>query len=179
MTAKSTSEFPAFRRLFRGMLFISACLAASSSTPALSQAYTITDLGDLGGSYSEAHGINGSGNVVGEFEPTNSLYQHAFYFHNGASEDIGSLGPNNIYAIAYGINSSNLIVGESSPFDPNVEIQAFVYRNGVMTDLGTLSGTNRAGGYSSAHGINKPGQIVGESSTAITFNAPTHAFLYS
>jgi probable HAF family extracellular repeat protein len=149
------------------------------SAPAFGQTYTITDLGDLGGYYSEAHGINGSGNVVGEFEPTNSFYQHAFYYHNGTNTDIGSLGPNNIYAIAYAINVSNVIVGESSPTDPNVAIRAFVYSDGVMTDLGTLAGTNLAGGYSSAHGVNKLGQIVGESTTAFGPSAPTHAFLYS
>src|SRR6266404_3532972 len=91
------------------------------------ETYTITDLGTLPSYYSEAHGLNAFGAVVGEFEPTNSIYQHAFYYHDGANVDIGSIGPNNIYAIAYAINSSNQIVGESSPFDPNVSIRAFTY----------------------------------------------------
>src|SRR5260370_23547440 len=122
------------RRSNAGLIpyFIFVCLEASLPAAAHGQTYTITDLGDLGGYYSEAHGINSSGNVVGEFEPTNSFYQHAFYYHNGANEDIGGLGSNHIiYAIAYGINDSNSIVGEYSPTDPNVDIQAFVYTNGV------------------------------------------------
>ena len=72
-----------------------------------------------------------------------------------------------------------MIAGESAPFDPSMSIRAFVYSNGVMKDLGTLAGTNVQGGYSSAHGINQLGEIVGESSTTLAFNAPTHAVLYS
>lgn len=160
-------------------MFIMTCLILSFCSIGFGQAYTITDLGTVGGFYSQSHGINGSGGVVGEFEPTNSFYQHAFYYHDGSTVDIGSIGPNNIYAIAYAINSSNVIVGESSPFDPNIAIRAFIYSNGVMTDLGTLAGTNIQGGYSSAHGINRLGQVVGEATTSLAFNAPTHAVLYS
>ena len=159
-----------------------ACLVAGIGLTwgAAGQTYTIKDLGTLPQYYSEAHGINASGAVVGEFEPTNSIYQHAFYYRGETNMDIGALGPNNLYAIAYAINDSNVIVGESSPFDPNVAIRAFVYSNGVMTDLGTLGGTTVQGGYSSAHGINRSGQIVGEATTSnIGFNPPTHAVLYS
>ncbi len=158
---------------------ILTCLALTLCSIGFGQAYSITDLGARGGFYSEAHGISPSAGVVGEFEPTNSFYQRAFYYHDETNVDIGSLGPNNIYAIAYAINSSNVIVGESSPFDPNVAIRAFSYSNGVMSDLGTLAGTNIQGGYSSAHGINKLGQVVGEATTTVAFNAPTHAVLYS
>src|SRR5206468_3969954 len=47
---------------------------------------------------------------------------------------------------------------------------AFLYRNGTMTDLGTLGGWGSA-----ARGINDDGAIVGESLTA---SGDTHAFLY-
>jgi probable HAF family extracellular repeat protein len=48
---------------------------------------------------------------------------------------------------------------------------AFLYSNGVMTDLGTLGGVD-----SYAFGINDSGQIVGTSSTGY---GQYHAFLYS
>jgi probable HAF family extracellular repeat protein len=46
---------------------------------------------------------------------------------------------------------------------------AFLWRNGVMTDLGTL------GGNSAASGINSQGQIVGNSETP---DGSAHAFLW-
>jgi probable HAF family extracellular repeat protein len=50
-------------------------------------------------------------------------------------------------------------------------MRAFLYANGVMTDLGTL-----AGFYTAASGINAGGQIVGASNTA---GGVANAFLYS
>ncbi len=72
--------------------FIFLCLTASLPASAFGQAYTITDLGDFGGYYSEAHGISASGSVVGEFEPVGFPYQEAFYYHNGTNEELGVAG---------------------------------------------------------------------------------------
>lgn len=123
--------------------------------------YTITDLGVIGEWYSEAHGLNNRGWAVGEYEPAGAPYQHAFLY-NGQTTVGMSFSPD-IYSIAWSINDSNIIVGEYLP-NPNplfFIVEAFQYSNGVVTGLGYLSSSS----YSSAHGINRNGQIVGESTT--------------
>jgi len=87
---------------------------------------------------------------------------------------LGTLGGNGGYANA--INQSGEITGFSyltnwtppAP-DPSVAVHAFVYRGGVMHDLGTLGGMDSEG-----TAINASGQIVGFSSL------PTgqHPFIY-
>jgi probable HAF family extracellular repeat protein len=69
--------------------------------------------------------------------------------------DVGTFGGS--ITIATGINSSGDVVGYSDK--PNVGIRAFLWRNGTMTDLGTLSGTYQ----SHAFGINDSGTVVGMS----------------
>jgi probable HAF family extracellular repeat protein len=59
-------------------------------------------------------------------------------------------------------------VGDSST---GTGVHAFLWQNGVMTDLGTLPG----GSYSFANGINDKGQVVGYSDTQ---TGDTHAFLW-
>jgi probable HAF family extracellular repeat protein len=147
--------------------FVLISLPLCLSPLAFGQTYKLTDLGDLSWSYSAAHGINRSGNVVGEYEPTNPPAVHAFLFANGLMTDIG-VGDG--YAVAFGINDANVLVGETGL----VLVHGFVYSNGTMSALMPL-----AGNYCSAHAINKAGQIVGESSTSAFPNAPVHAILYN
>lgn len=145
------------------------CLLLGWPGRVFGQGYIISDLGSNAWSYSEAHGINGSGAVVGEYEPTTFFYVLAFLYTNGTMTDLGHLS-GQPYAIAYGINNTNGIVGES---DTSNATYAFLYVNGKMTSLGTLGGV--VGGYSSAHAINEFGHIVGEATLA---NGSTiHAFL--
>ena len=73
--------------------------------------------------------------------------------------DLGTLGGSQSWA--NGINASGQVVGESDTAGDTAQ-HGFRYANGVMTDLGTLSGTHS----SSASGINASGQIVGVSYTA-------------
>ena len=82
--------------------------------------------------------------------------------------DLGTLGgsPANAYALA--INSAGQVVGASTV--PNGETHAFLWDNGIMTDLGTLGGN-----YSQGLGINDRGQVVGGSVTA---GGQGHAFLW-
>ena len=73
------------------------------------------------------------------------------------------------YSWAFGISNNGQVVGEANIGSGN--IHAFLYNNGVMTDLGTLGGSN-----SYADGINNSGQVVGE---AYTPSGSPHAFVYS
>ncbi len=73
-----------------------------------------------------------------------------------AVTDLGTLGGTYSYATA--INSSGQIAGFS--YMPGNDVtHAFLWQNGVMSDLGTLPG----GMHSFAYGINDAGQIVGAS----------------
>ncbi len=137
-----------------------------------SQAYAITDLGPIiGGVYSEGQGLNQSGSVVGDWEPTNSLFVRAFYCHQGTATDPGTLG--GLSATAYAINYTNLIVGNSTLVGDFV-YHGFRWSNGSMSDLGTI-----AGNYSSAYGVNNLGEIVGETSVSLANPNEVNAFIYS
>ena len=73
--------------------------------------YTVTDLGTLGGSGSNAIGINASGQVVGQ-SWTSSSNEHAFLYSNGAMVDLGILfGPPLTSQCRFGINASGQVVG--------------------------------------------------------------------
>ena len=145
-------------------------LCSVSAAPAWAAGYTITDLGDLGGGYSYAYGINASGQVVGN-SYTSGGYQHAFLYSNKTMTDLGTFSGTPSYtsytSFANGININGQVVGQSTTNGAYTSAShAFLYSNGSMTDLGTLGGTS-----SSASGINTSGQVVGNSSN--------HAFLYS
>jgi probable HAF family extracellular repeat protein len=73
--------------------------------------------------------------------------------------NLGSLG--GFSSFAFAINDANVVVGTSATGPVGVS-HAFVWKNGVMTDLGTLAG----GTWSEARGINNDGVIVGWSRNA-------------
>jgi probable HAF family extracellular repeat protein len=60
-------------------------------TGTASQQYVVTDIGTLGGDYTQARAINAAGQVVGWSFPTGSVFYHAFLWSNGSMQDIGSL----------------------------------------------------------------------------------------
>jgi probable HAF family extracellular repeat protein len=102
-----------------------------------------------------------------------TLVVSAFLFNSlqvsaqsGTITDLGNLGS---VSRARGINDRGQIVGNSSL--ATGATHAFLWENGVITDLGTLGGAN-----SQALGINDRGQIVGSSLTA---TGETHATLWS
>ncbi len=130
--------------------------------------YTITDLGTLGGSSSQAFGINSSGQVVGWAWNQGNSDQYAFLYSNGVMQNLGDLSAQGQRpgSFAYGgINDNGQITGIG-------DLHAFFYSNGVMHDVGTLNGGPRSAGQA----INNKGQVVGYSWTP---DNVSHAFLYS
>jgi probable HAF family extracellular repeat protein len=111
----------------------------------------ITDLGTLGGSWSQAADINENGDIVGTAENAQGSTRAFYIPANGAMIDLGTLGGSNSWAAA--INNKGEIVGAAETADG--ANRAFLYANGKMTDLGTL------GGVSAAFDINDEGTVVG------------------
>lgn len=149
-------------------LSLAALCCLTSRATANPPAYTITDLGTLGGSSSQALSLNAAGVVAG-WSSTLDGPTHAFLFSGGGLLDLGTL-PGGSNSFAQGINNAGQVVGYA---DTGVGFQhAFLYSNGQMQDLGTLP----FGRFSSAQAINTLGQIAGNSDTV---DGTFHAFLYT
>lgn len=81
--------------------------------------------------------------------------------------DLGTLSGSS-GSLATGINDSGQVIGYSTNDGP---FRAFLWENGVMTDLGTLGGT-----HSQAWGINDLGQVVGFADTNFVMNEYGHPY---
>jgi probable HAF family extracellular repeat protein len=122
-----------------------AAIWAPGATEASPHAYTVVDLGTLGGSTSEAYGLNDDGVVVGASAIAGNTASHAFVYSNGSMHDLGVLSGGTNSA-AYGVNSSGQIAGTSDELigtwngcaacTPAVVQRAFVVDSGGMRDLG-------------------------------------------
>ncbi|MGI9291817.1 MAG: hypothetical protein ACR2QG_11170 [Gammaproteobacteria bacterium] len=116
-----------------------------------------------------ARGINNSGVVVGETGSASLIIPNGYAYSwtsSGGITNLGTLGGN--YSGAYDINESGAITGFAWPTGAAFSTfgQGFIYKNGVMTPLGTVSSPT---GYSRGHGINNSDEIVGRGSV-VNFN---------
>jgi probable HAF family extracellular repeat protein len=116
------------------------------------------DLGTLpGGLFSEAVAINASSVAVGVSTLNGGDFfggdRHAAVFQNGMVTDLTFDLPPGLSGFATAINSSGQVVGASAG-------RAFMWTNGVGTDLNTLIPTNPKIVLVSPTGINDKGQIV-------------------
>jgi probable HAF family extracellular repeat protein len=116
---------------------------------------SVTTLGTLGGSSSQAMAVNNQGEVAG-CSGIASGYQHAFTEIGGVMTDLGTLGGS---SYAYGINNSGEVVGYSYLADGDQH--AFLYFDGSMLDLNVLLPANSGWVLEEAFGINDAGQITG------------------
>lgn len=116
-------------------------------------------------------GINDRG-LIASGVMLNSGYSPAIYdSRRGQITTLGSLGGVTSFGFS-GVATSINELGEAAGYSylDAVNFHAFIYSNGVMTDIGSF------GGYSAALGINKRGQVVGYSADSVSGVA--HAFVY-
>jgi probable HAF family extracellular repeat protein len=134
------------------------------------------NLGNLGGTGGIAGehscAINNRGQVVGHSELKNDTTFHGFLWtkENGMQEL--ELLPGDSASLGLDINDSGTVVGASldSSFNPS----AYVWKNGVMTDLNKLIRGKSALYLLLAYAINNRGDIVGFGATT---SGELHGFL--
>jgi probable HAF family extracellular repeat protein len=141
----------------------------------------MTDLGTLGGAYGGAQAINNRGQIIGQssiaadpgacngFPDNGNLNCHGFLWEDGKLVDLttSSTGGNPEFLAA--INDAGEIIGWG--VFPSSPLEAFLWRDGVATDLGHLADC-----FSLAPSINSQSQIVGN--TISCDGTVTRAFLW-
>jgi probable HAF family extracellular repeat protein len=133
------------------------------------------DLGTLGGTCGFVTGQNDRGQVIGQSDLAGDLTFHPFLWDGRALRDLGTLGGDT--GVANWINDDGVIVGKADlPGPPPQNHDAVLWKNGTITDLGTLPGDACANAYY----VNARGQVVGTSENRDLCSVPTgeHAFLW-
>jgi probable HAF family extracellular repeat protein len=143
----------------RGQVVGTACLEVEGRP---NHAYvwksgTITDLGTLGGTNSEATAISDTGQIVGFSLVSGDAAEHAFRRVGGSLEDLGTLGGTNSRALA--VNGAGRVVGYSDVATGGTH--AFLYSAGSIEDLNNYIPASSGWVLERATGINNSGQIVG------------------
>ena len=133
---------------------------SSGGHAALWSGGAIQDLGTLGGATSEAHGINESGDIVGESDTSSG--PHAFLWKDGTMQDLGVL-PGDTSSRADHVNDRGMVVGES---EGSGGVRAFVW-----TSSDGMRPLASDGIYSEAFDINSEGQVVGVQATSLGMRA--------
>lgn len=127
-----------------------------------------TDLGTVGGNYSEPRQINDAGQIVG-LSWNAAGNPVPFLYTNEVMQDLGTFG--GLEGEALGINDAGVAVGfaQLASGDPH----AFIYQNGVLTDLNTQLPAGSSWELTKAGGINNDGWIAGVGK----LNGESHAFV--
>jgi probable HAF family extracellular repeat protein len=132
--------------------------AAEETRAFLFDGTTMQNLGTLGGTLSRGVDINNAGDVIGNSTLPGDADSHGFIYRNATLLDLGTLGGST--SVARDVNDLGQVVGFST--DGNMQVRAFLWENGTMTDLNTLLPANSGWDLTTAHFINDNRQVVGE-----------------
>ncbi len=161
------------RRTCVPIALLVALLVFDSITVRTQLAWTITDLGTLGGLFGDANDINDNGHIVGESSAPLGGDRAFLWTPEGGMEDLGTLGGTR--AVANAINNAGQVVGVADLEEDGLQ-RAFLWTaEGGMTNLGVLGETFPGFASSSARDINEMGHVVGASSVP----GGQHAFLWT
>jgi probable HAF family extracellular repeat protein len=126
----------------------------------------MVDLGSLGGtianpgsilfSQGPAPAINNRGQVAGTSTLAGDQTWHPFLWDGHELRDLGTLGGTN--GEAFWLSDSGLVVGRADFSPGSTHHHAFLWKHGVMTDLGVMPPCLN----STATGVNSAGQVVGD-----------------
>lgn len=112
-----------------------SCSSLANTAPAPGEAWTVADIGTLGGGETMVADINDSGSIVGWSRLANGR-QHAFLYRNGQIGDLGTLaGDDTSQAVA--INNLGTVLGVSATAteDAYTNARVFVSGNGSMGEV--------------------------------------------
>ena len=137
-------------------------------------AYTVTDLGTLGGATTVARDLNELGEVVGEAKLADGRV-HAFVYTAGQLRDVGTFGGRN--SRATGINDRGLIGGRAQDSSGN-ERPFVALRSGPLVDLSLIDLTLRTA-FSTVMAVNNLDQVFGyRTSSTEHMAARNRVFVY-
>jgi len=130
---------------------------------------TMTDLGNLGGTGHGTFGIvaknlNNQGQVVGTSDLPGDQTAHAFLWSKATGiKDLGTL-PGDVASVGLAIDDAGVVTGGS--LDDQFNPRAFIWQNGVMSDLNTLIPAGSPLQLWFACSINSSGAIIGVAATS-------------
>jgi probable HAF family extracellular repeat protein len=124
----------------------------------------ITRLGRLGGNDSSANAINDAGQVAGSSTIEGFWPAHAVRWDDGVATDLGTLGGDS--SLGSAINALGHVAGMSQ--DASGRFHAFVHDGVAMKAVPPTPGGVH---FSTAAGINRHGEVVGNSGTGALLHA--------